>query len=76
MKRLEQTLKTYDTKIAKLKQQLYEETQKRTEVLQQQEEREKLAQEKMISLTEHMKKQSQEVFSLKQKLHVSLSQII
>ena len=48
-------------------------------VLQQQkEEREKLAQEKKKlthdkqSLTEHMKMQSQEVFSLKQKLHVSL----
>ena len=52
-------------------------------VLQQhKEEREKLAQEnkkltqEKQSLKEHMKMQSQEVLSLKQKLHVSLSQII
>ena len=31
MKRLQQTLKTYETKVAQLKQQLHEETQKRTE---------------------------------------------
>ena len=86
MKRLEKTLKAYDMKTAKLKQQLYEETQKRTEyeervegVLQQhKEEREKLAQEnkkltqEKQSLKEHMKMQSQEVLSLKQKLRVSL----